>query len=202
MSHIEAFAARPACSLEPNWWVFALRGILGLMFGSLALFMPVAAVLSLALIFGAYATIDGALHLVAGLSLARKGRRWGGLVGSGVLGITAGLVTLIAPQLVALGLTGFLWTMVSCWVLVSGALGVATALRLRQESQGSWMLALGGMLSMLLGGTMAAIFWMKPLAALPALGLFIALNALVSSVLSLLLAFRLMQMARVSTRES
>jgi uncharacterized membrane protein HdeD (DUF308 family) len=201
MPHIETFATRSACSLEPNWWVFAIRGVLGLMFGSLALFMPVAAVLSLALIFGAYATIDGALHLVAGLSLARKGRRWGGLVWSGVLGIAAGLVTLITPQLAALGLTAFLWTLVSCWVLVSGALAVATALRLRQESQGSWMLALGGSLSMLLGGTMLAMFWMKPLAALPALGLFIALNAVVSSVMLLLLAFRLLQAGKAPSLE-
>ncbi len=200
MSQTEALPFPRSCSLESNWWIFAVRGVLALMFGSLALLMPVVAVLSLTLIFGAFATVDGAFHLVSGISLARKGRRWAGLILCGILGIGAGLVTLIAPQMATFGLTAFLWTMVSWWALATGALEITTAIRLRRESQGSWLMALSGVFSLLLGMIMQIIFWTNPLVTMPALGWFIAFNALVSGVTLLVLAFRLLKIERTSAR--
>jgi uncharacterized membrane protein HdeD (DUF308 family) len=197
MSQIEAL--HQSCSLESNWWIFSIRGILALMFGSLALLMPVAAVLTLTLAFGAYATIDGAFHLVSGISLARKGRRWAGLVVGGSLGILAGLVTLIAPQLASFGLTAFLWTMVSLWAIATGVMAIASAMRLRRESQGGGFLALIGGLSMLLGAAMQVLFWLNPAAAMPLLGLVIAFNSLVSGVMLLMLAFRLVKLEKPAT---
>ena len=193
MARIEIFSsAHGDCSLEPNWWLFALRGLLALAFGGLTLMMPLVAVLALTMIFGAYAILDGVLHLVSGLSLARKGKRWGGLVAGGLLGIAAGLGAFLAPQLVSMGLTAFLWTLVAVWIMATGVMAIATAIRLRQESRGGWTLAWSGGLSVLLGVAMAVVFWRNPVVSMAALGLFIAINAAISGALLLLLAFKLL----------
>src|SRR3954449_1851480 len=45
--------------LAQNWWVLALRGVLGILFGLIAFVYPGATMLSLVLVFAAYALVDG-----------------------------------------------------------------------------------------------------------------------------------------------
>ena len=49
--------------LTRNWWAFLLRGIFAVVFGLIAIFMPVAAFLSLVFVFGAFALVDGIFAL-------------------------------------------------------------------------------------------------------------------------------------------
>ena len=53
-----------------NWWALALRGIIAIIFGALAFFMPVVTLYSLTILFGAYALIDGVVSLVAAVRSA------------------------------------------------------------------------------------------------------------------------------------
>jgi uncharacterized membrane protein HdeD (DUF308 family) len=67
----------PSATLACNWWAFALRGMIAIAFGGLALMLPMATVLLVTLVFGSYAIVDGALTLASGLRRPRQGRRWG-----------------------------------------------------------------------------------------------------------------------------
>ena len=51
--------------LAENWWAIAIRGVLGIGFGLVALFLPGATMLSLVLVFAAYAFADGIFGLVS-----------------------------------------------------------------------------------------------------------------------------------------
>jgi uncharacterized membrane protein HdeD (DUF308 family) len=87
-----------------RWWLFALRGVLGVVFGFLALVMPGVTLATLVLLFGAYSLADGAVSL-GGAITGRSGGddRW--ITGlQGLLGIIVGLVTLFMPGVTALGL--------------------------------------------------------------------------------------------------
>ena len=58
------YAAGPdtlGAALARNWWLIALRGVLGVVFGLIALLMPVATILALVLLFSAYMLVDGRL---------------------------------------------------------------------------------------------------------------------------------------------
>lgn len=44
--------------LTRNWWLYAVRGVLGIIFGILALVWPEQTILALVLLFGAYALVD------------------------------------------------------------------------------------------------------------------------------------------------
>ena len=179
------------CSLGPNWWLFALRGALAVVFGCLTVFMPIATVLAMTLVFGAFALLDGIFHLVSGLNQARKGERWGGLVLSGALGIAAGLIMLIAPHIATLGLTLLLWSTLSVWAIASGLALVATAIRLRRELEEEWLMTLNGVVLVLLGLAVLLLFWNNPAASLYSLAFVISLAAIASGAVNLLLAYKL-----------
>jgi uncharacterized membrane protein HdeD (DUF308 family) len=66
--------------LAKNWWAIGIRGVLGILFGLIALFLPGATMLSLVLVFAAYAFVDGVLGIVSAVRAAREGERWGYLV--------------------------------------------------------------------------------------------------------------------------
>jgi uncharacterized membrane protein HdeD (DUF308 family) len=40
------------CSLEANWWVFGLRGLLSIAFGILTTYMPLSTILVFTIMFG------------------------------------------------------------------------------------------------------------------------------------------------------
>ncbi len=56
-----------------SWWLLALRGVAGILFGIGAFVWPGATIAALVLLFGAYALVDGIMTLV--LSLRLRGMR-------------------------------------------------------------------------------------------------------------------------------
>jgi uncharacterized membrane protein len=57
---------RLGAALARNWWLIGLRGVLGVVFGVIALMMPIATILALVLLFSAYMLVDGAFAALCG----------------------------------------------------------------------------------------------------------------------------------------
>ena len=133
-------------SLTRNWWAVALRGLAGILFGVISFVSPGISLAALVLLFGAYAFADGVLSIVS--AVRRRGAdRWWLLLLQGIVGIGAGVVTLLWPGITALALLA----VIAAWALVGGALQIAAAIRLRKVITGEWLLALGGVLTIALG---------------------------------------------------
>src|SRR6202051_5124623 len=81
--------------LAQNWWAIALRGVLGILFGLVALFLPGVTMLSLVLIFAAYAFVDGIFGIVSAVRAAREGQRWGLLVLEGLVNIATAAIAVL-----------------------------------------------------------------------------------------------------------
>jgi len=174
-----------------NWWALALRGVLGMLFGVFTFVAPAAALAALVLLFGAYALVDGVFNIVAALRDARGDRGWWALLLSGVAGVVAGLIAFAAPAFTAL----VLLYMIAAWALVTGALEIATAIRLRRHITGEWLMALNGALSIVFGG----LVMVAPVVGALALVLLVGAYAFVSGLLLVALGFRLRGVARQST---
>jgi len=174
-----------------NWWALALRGVLGMLFGVFTFVAPAAALAALVLLFGAYALVDGVFNIVAALRDARGDRGWWALLLSGVAGVVAGLIAFAAPAFTAL----VLLYMIAAWALVTGALEIATAIRLRRHITGEWLMALNGALSIVFGG----LVMVAPVVGALALVLLVGIYAFVSGLLLVALGFRLRGVARQST---
>src|SRR3984893_14758974 len=52
-------------TLVQNWWLFTLRGVLGIIFGCLALIFRCPTILSLVLLFSAYMLVDGIFGIIS-----------------------------------------------------------------------------------------------------------------------------------------
>ncbi len=178
-------------SLGSNWWAFASRGILSLLFGGVAVCIPVTTVLTMTIIFGAYSIVDGIFSLIAGINRLSKEKQWGTFAVNGLIGIVTGLVALIMPQLASISIAIFLWTIISMWSIATGSGEIKAALRLRQEVQNEWLLALNGSISLFLGVIILVLLWLNPLISVITLGLLIGSNFIASGIILLLLAFKL-----------
>lgn len=132
--------------LARNWWAIVIRGIVAVLFGILAVAVPGLALRALILLFGTYALADGAFALTTALTGTGSASR-GALVLEGIISIAAGIVTVVWPDLTALTLLYF----IAFWAILTGIAEVATAIRIRHEVTGEWLLALAGMLSILFG---------------------------------------------------
>ena len=85
-------------ALAKSWWLVLLRGIAGILFGLLAFAWPGLTLVTLVLLYGAYAVVDGAFALAAAFTGAAKPAPTWWLIIVGLLGIAAGAVTIILAR--------------------------------------------------------------------------------------------------------
>ena len=174
--------------LTRNWGWVALRGVVALAFGVLTILNPAITLITLVLLFGAFAFVDGVFMLVGAIARRRGEGRWVPWLIGGLVGIGAGLVTLFRPGLTAAALLGI----VAAWAILMGAAEITAAIRLRKVIAGEWALALAGALAVAFGILLVAY----PGAGALALVLWVGVYALVAGLLLLTLAFELRRWGR------
>ena len=175
-------------TLAANWRALALRGFVALLFGLVVLFWPGLVFAVLAVLFGIYAVVDGAITFVPALRSSDRGaRRWLPL-GEGAVSIIAGLIALLWP---GLGIDGLVYVIVG-WALATGILKILTATLLRAEVENGWLLAGSGALSVLFGVLLAALAGSEVPFLAPLIGAF----AVVVGLALIVFAFRLRERRR------
>ncbi len=166
--------------LAKNWWALALRGLVAVLFGLLTFFLPGITLVTLVLLWGAYALADGIFNVVAFFRVASH--HWALLL-EGVIGILAGIVTFALPAITAI----VLLYVIAFWAIFTGIFEIIAGVRLRKAIANEWLLLVMGVLSLLFG---ALILFAPGVGAL-AIVLWIGAYAMVFGVFLLALAFRL-----------
>jgi uncharacterized membrane protein HdeD (DUF308 family) len=167
-------------TLAAKWWALALRGLVAVLFGLLTLFLPGLTLVTLVLLFGAYALVDGILNLIAFFRVASH--HWALLVES-VIGILAGVLTFAWPAITGL----FLLYVIAFWAVLTGIFEIIAGIRLRKVVTHEWLLLVIGAVSVLFG----VFILFAPGAGALAIVLWLGAYALVFGVFLLALAFRL-----------
>lgn len=168
--------------LEQAWWMLAVRGIIAILFGVLALIWPGLTLLWLVVLFAVYAFISGGSAVAAAVTNRKRDETWWLILLLGLVSIGAGVIAVIHPALTALVLV----LLIGANALVTGVLDVATAIRLREVIEGEWLLILEGVVSILFG----VLVFLFPGAGALALIWLISFYALVTGALLLTLARR------------
>ena len=163
--------------LARNWWAIALRGLMSLLFGLLTILIPGVTLLTLVLLFGAYALVDGIFNVTA--SFRSASHHWAFLV-EGLIGIAAGVLTFAWPAITTMALL----YLIGFWAILTGVLEIAAGIRLRKSIANEWALLLMGAFSVLFGlvilfapgtGALAIVLWIGVYALL--FGLFLLVLA-------------------------
>jgi uncharacterized membrane protein HdeD (DUF308 family) len=171
-----------AGALGRNWGLLALRGVLAIVFGTVAFLLPGVAIASLTLMFGAYMLVDGVVAIMAGLRALARHERWGFLVLEGILGLGAAGFALVYPLPTVLALVTF----AAAWAVVSGVALLLAALRMPADGRRWWM-GLGAAVSVLWG----ALLFAFPAGGLLIMTWWLAGYAIAFGIAMLALALRL-----------
>jgi uncharacterized membrane protein HdeD (DUF308 family) len=183
-----------AADLARNWWLLALRGVLGILFSIGAFVWPGATLAALVIVFGAYVFVDGIFAVVAGIGMRRQLSLWWLIVLEGAAGIVLGLLTFRSPDTTAL----VLLTLIAAWSIVSGIFEIATAVQLRKVIANEWLMILSGILSIIFGILLIA----QPNSGAIAIVWLLGGYALLFGILTLMFAFRLRGMRDTPARQA
>ncbi len=168
--------------LARNWWAIGLRGVLAIVFGLIALFLPGATMLSLVILFAIYAFVDGVFGIVSAVRAAKAGERWGLLVFEGLVNIAVAVIAVLWPGITVVAFV----LLVAIWAILTGALELAAAFRLGIDD-GRWWLVVGGLVSLVYG----ALLIVAPMIGAVVLTWWLGAYALIFGVSLVVLAFKL-----------
>jgi uncharacterized membrane protein HdeD (DUF308 family) len=171
-----------------NWWMFALRGLVAVIFGALALIWHEQVLKALVLVFGSFALVKGIVTVITGLSTAPFFTRWWALLLEGMAGIICGLMGIFMPDITATALM----YVIAAWALVTGIFEIVVAIQFRRLLTGEWMIILGGLLSIVF----SVLLFVFPAAGAVSMTWLIGLYAIVLGGTELVFAFRLRGLRR------
>jgi uncharacterized membrane protein HdeD (DUF308 family) len=178
---IRAHLADPA-------WMLMLRGAIGILFGVLAIAWPGLTLLVLVTLFAVYALLGGVVSIAGAFRIRRVESKWWLPLLLGIVSIVAGIYALLAPALTTLVLV----LVMGANAIITGALDIALAVRLRKVLRWQWLLVLGGVVSILFG----VLVFARPDAGALALVWMVSLYALITGVLLFAQGLRMRREAR------
>jgi uncharacterized membrane protein HdeD (DUF308 family) len=143
-------------------WI-ALRGVVAIALGVTTFLFPLHALFTFTMLFAAFAFVDGATSLLAGIQHGRH--RWA-LVLAGLVGIASAVLFAMMPLLMTVTYALITPLLLAGWAIATGALEIAAAVRRRLADTQDWLLGLSGALSVLLGFLMIAVLVHEPAATL------------------------------------
>lgn len=168
--------------LMKSWWIPGLRGLVAVVVGVLALMLPEITLMTLVALFAAYALLAGASAMAGAVRTRSEHKDWWLLLLLGACGLAAGALALWQPALTLLALV----IVIGLAALVTGALDMALALRMRRPMRGpEWMLALSAIASLAFG---IIVLLMPDLGLMAMVGLF-GLYCIVAGGLYLAMAY-------------
>src|SRR4030095_3642925 len=135
-------------SLAKKIWIFAIiRGVLGIIFGLIALFAPIATAVVLAIVIGVWAIVDGVFNIVE--AIRHRGSSSMALrIVLGAVGILFGILVLVWPGISL----GILVIFVGLWAIIIGILQIMASVRHRAVPNSGWVWGLlCGALAILFG---------------------------------------------------
>ena len=168
---------------KKHWWQVAVRGLIALLFGIMLLAWPGVSLFIFAILFGAFAFVDGIFTLVAAVNYKAGAGQRAWLFVRGILGIIVGIITFFWPAITELALV----LLIGAWALVAGIMELNFAFRAVRETGAKWLFAVSGILSIILG----ILLLVSPIAAIIAVIWIIGAYAVIVGIVLIVLGFRL-----------
>jgi uncharacterized membrane protein HdeD (DUF308 family) len=168
-----------------HWWVTALRGLVAICFGVLALVRPGLALTALIYLFAAYALIDGIFSIWMGFQL-RQLRDiwpyWWATLLEGIAGIIIGLIAFFWPGITAQAII----MLIAAWAIVTGIFELMTVFTGRALAVQEWTMAIAGILSIILG----ILLFMQPGAGMLTMAWLVGIYAIAWGIVLIARAFQ------------
>jgi len=177
--------------LQEAWWVMLLRGILAIILGLFAFFKPASMIIGIVQMMGVFFLLDGVLLIISAIKGHVGGSRWLALLG-GIFYVLASIAIFSSPLLIALVTQTFVIYLMAFFVLITGVMRIATALRLWKTSPHTGWLLVEGMIGIIF----AVILVESPIISAVVLMQIVGVIAVILAITMIILAFGLRKLVR------
>jgi uncharacterized membrane protein HdeD (DUF308 family) len=175
-----------------NWWSFALRGVIAIIFGIILLAWPAATLKVLITIIGILMLIDGFANMIRSAVLAGRKERWGWTLVEGLVGVLIGAIILAHMEFTV----AFVAILAGIWVLILGIAQIALAFDLPPNT-GRGILGVVGIISIAFG----IVIVVYPFGSVYALTVLIGIYALVKGALDIVVSIYAWRLQREEKEE-
>ena len=179
--------------LRGAWWVMLLRGILAIVLGLFAFLKPACVLIGIVQLMGLFFLVDGVLLIVGAVAGHTGGSRWLAILG-GIFYILAGIAIFSSPLFSTLITEAFVIYLMACFVMITGSMRIATAIRLWQVHAHKWLLLVEG----IIGIMFAMVLIGAPIIAAVVLMQIIGIIAIIMAINMIILAFGLRKLAQMA----
>jgi uncharacterized membrane protein HdeD (DUF308 family) len=165
------------------WWLIILQGIVTVLFGVVALFMPGLTLTSLLLLFGAYILVVGVIEIVHGFVDIGKNSSWWFSLLVGVVLLGTSIYLIRNP---GTALTVFV-IVVGALLLARGVFDFVIATFFVGRSDNRWLWAISGVIGVVAG----VVVWRYPLGSSLAFVWVLGFYAVLAGIISIAYALRI-----------
>ncbi len=144
-------------SINALWWLMLLRGVMLVILGIYAMFLPGKAAETLIAVLGIFLIIDGVFLLIAGLSGNYPSRSW--IIVRGIVSILIGIFVFAHPLAIGVIAAKVILYVIALGAILTGLFEVVSAVVDRDEMEGEGWMFLSGSLAILFG----VMMFMAPL---------------------------------------
>ena len=167
---------------KSNWITFFVNGLIAILFGLLALFVPTETIMTLTMYFGIIILLGGLIMFYFSYKNMKARKTYLLLMAQAILAILIGAVIAFYPK----GSLQIFLIMVGIWATIIGLLQIIVAVQMRKKVSNHSMFTLNGVITLVFG----LLLFFNPLGAIKALFMVIGLLALAAGVLLVYLGFK------------
>ncbi|MFY8275358.1 HdeD family acid-resistance protein [Pseudoalteromonas sp. SSDWG2] len=138
----------PNTHLPLYWPVFMMQGVAALIFSAVTWLLPQATLGALIAIFAAFFMFDGVSRVWLALKQKDSSPYWYLTLIAGALGIIAAIVTVAMPQLTAM----VMLYLIAFWAVAIGVMEIVAAIKLSKYLDGTMLVLISGIISVVFGG--------------------------------------------------
>ena len=166
-----------------NWWALALNGVIAILFGVLAIFVPSSTILVLGKYFGFVVLLGGLILLFVAIRHAKAQRSYAAPLMEALVSIVLGVLIVVYTQKT---LEVFV-ILIGIWGLMIGGFQLFLVMSIKEPFPGKTIFVFNGALAVLFG----ILLFFNPFAAAEFFTVLIGIMAVMFGVLLLYFAFRI-----------
>ena len=191
MSQPVVYVSEEFSKTARNAWIWQIvRGAIAIVFGVVALIWPLQTAVTLAILVGIFALVDGIIDIIDAIRF--RGSPGVGLrVFLGIVSLLFGLLVLFWPH-ISLALLAIF---VAIWAILIGALQIIANVSLRKESGRSWV---SGVIAGAIGVIFGIVVLITPKAGVITLIWLLGIWAIIFGIILIVLGIQLRKASQVS----
>ncbi len=172
-----------------NWWLLTLNGVIAVLFGVFALFIPQATILTIAKYFGFILLLGGLILFIGALSKMKKKKSYGVLLIEGIISLVIGFIILFfTKQTLELFVI-----LIGIWAITLGIFQLSMLIGAKAEGMNKTVVLINGLITLLFG----ILIFFNPFQAAVGFTYIVGIIALIFGIIMIYISFKLKNLQNI-----